>query len=1018
MKTKFLIIATILLTFITCKDEDPQIHVGSGNQIVIEQTQDSVSYWDAIFNGTISNLQKRSISEYGHCWDTLPNSILAKNKTIYKNTQADVEYKSTITNLLPNNDYYVRSYFVLGTDTAYSTENLFTTKAIQKPIVIKSAEPNTDLYTAILYGKITDNGGEILTKGFYYGSSAGISQSDTLILNTSESLTFYDTLNNLKPNSTYYAKIFATNRAGIGFSNEFQFTTKTKIAELTTINPTDILPYSCKTGGNITNDFCSEITQRGVCYSANPSPTINDSLTLNGTGSGTFESEITELQPNTNYYVRAYARNEKGVAYGNELSFKTGVLAQITTNVVSQITANSAISGGKISSSGDSEIISQGICYSIAENPTIANSKIIAQLGQNNFTCSLPDLELNTTYYIKAFAENNSGIAYGNQKSFITKTGIPVIQLDSMNTITAIAANIFATITNDGGLEIISKGFCWSINSMPTIDDNTLENNSETLNLHNTITDLSPASNYYIRVYVTNQLGTYYSSNQYSFSTPDAFPYVMTGNLINLSFNTASFESTVIDDYGYSVTERGVCFSENLNPTIDNEKIINGDGLGSFTSAIQNIQANTTFYIRAYAISSKGIGYGNSKTFTTTNFIQKTLGGSDEDYAYSVCATNDGGCIIGGRVWSDDGDVSDNDGGHEAWIVKLNSDFEIEWKKTYGGTNGETLKSIRQMPDGGYIVAASSLSNDGDVSINTGNSFLYDFWIIKLSSSGDIVWEKSYGGSSADYSNDIILTSDGGYLAVGATHSVDGDVTGNYGGKRDAWVIKLNTTGELDWQYSLGGSDDERAYAAIQTSDNGFLITSEASSNDGEVSSNLSTGAWLVKLDENGTLIWEKSYSNLGLNFNALIEDNNGNIFLSGSVNDNGCLANISSTGSLIWYKEYGGSLTDGLYKIIKTSDGNYVLAGHSTSNDNDLNINYGSSDFWIIKTDNAGELIWSNSIGGLGAENALSVAQDSYGYIIVAGVSNSVSGNVQNNHGGADYWVVKLTDGGDLIGE
>jgi len=164
---------------------------------------------------------------------------------------------------------------------------------------------------------------------------------------------------------------------------------------------------------------------------------------------------------------------------------------------------------------------------------------------------------------------------------------------------------------------------------------------------------------------------------------------------------------------------------------------------------------------------------------------------------------------VAGETWSNDGDVSGNHGGSDYWVVKLNSSGDIEWQKCLGGTNSDGgifndyIYSIQQTSDGGFIMACETMSNDGDVSGNHGS---YDAWVVKLNSLGDIEWQKCLGGTNRDIANSIQQTSDGGFIVAGYTYSNDGDVSGNHG-YCDAWVVKLNSSGDIEWQKCLGGTN-------------------------------------------------------------------------------------------------------------------------------------------------------------------------------------------------------------------
>ena len=227
---------------------------------------------------------------------------------------------------------------------------------------------------------------------------------------------------------------------------------------------------------------------------------------------------------------------------------------------------------------------------------------------------------------------------------------------------------------------------------------------------------------------------------------------------------------------------------------------------------------------------------------------QKCLGGTSWDYAKSIQQTSGGGFIVAGETWSNDGDVSGNHGIVDSWIVKLNSSGDIIWQKCFGGTDDDVAFSIQQTSDGGFIVAGYTSSNDGDVSGNHGGG---DYWVVKLDSSGTIQWQKCLGGTDNDEAKSIQQTSDGGYIVAGETWSNDGDVSGNHGNS-DYWVVKLNSSGDIEWQKCLGGTVKDIAKTIQQTSDGGFIVAGYTNSNDGDVSGIHGDyyDFWVVKLNK------------------------------------------------------------------------------------------------------------------------------------------------------------------------
>jgi len=298
--------------------------------------------------------------------------------------------------------------------------------------------------------------------------------------------------------------------------------------ELTTAALTSITQTTALTGGTITSGGGSTVSARGVCWSTSPNPTIAlTTKTSNGTGTGTFASPITGLTLNTTYYVRAYATNETTTAYGNELTFTTlpdaATLPVLSTNSISGINQNSAISGGNITSEGSSAVIARGVCWGTSANPTIAlSTKTVDGSGTGSFTSNITGLTLNTTYFVRAYATNASGTSYGNQRNFTTEippATIPVLTTLPVTLVTQTGAMSGGDITNNGGSPVTLSGLCWSTSPNPTVALTTKTILGTTFGtFENSITGLTPGTLYYLRAYATNVAGTGYG-NQISFSS-------------------------------------------------------------------------------------------------------------------------------------------------------------------------------------------------------------------------------------------------------------------------------------------------------------------------------------------------------------------------------------------------------------------------------------------------------------------------------------------------------------------
>lgn len=399
---------------------------------------------------------------------------------------------------------------------------------------------------------------------------------------------------------------------------------------------------------------------------------------------------------------------------------------------------------------------------------------------------------------------------------------------------------------------------------------------------------------------------------------------------------------------------------------------------------------------------------------------QKTLGGSGGDEARPIQQTTDGGYIVAGESNSNNGDVTGNNGSSDFWVVKLDATGTITWQKALGGSGIDVAHSIQQTIDGGYIVAGQSNSTNGDITGNHGN---YDYWVVKLDSSGVITWQKSLGGSGWDALYSIQETTDGGYIVVGESNSTNGDVIGNQG-NADYWIIKLDSIGTITWQKSLGGSGSDIGFSIQQTTDGGYVVAGQSNSTNGDVTGNHGGwDYWVVKLDSLGDISWQKSLGGAGADEARSVQQttDGGYIITGRSTSTDGdvtgnhgnydCwMVKLDSLGAIIWQKSLGGSGADGGWVVQQTTDGGYIVAGYSNSTDGDITGNNGDYDCWAVKLDSIGAIMWQKSLGGSGLDIGYSTQQTTDEGYIIAGYSNSTNGDVTGNQGNRDYWIVKLS--------
>ena len=294
---------------------------------------------------------------------------------------------------------------------------------------------------------------------------------------------------------------------------------------LTTTVVTTVTNTTAISGGNISSDGGASITVRGVCWGTSTNPVISGNHTTDGTGTGSFSSNITGLTASTLYYVRAYATNVNGTAYGNEISFTTsvttGALPTVTTAAISAITQTSASGGGNVLTDGGSAVTARGICWSTSSNPVVTNSHTTDGTGLGNFTSSMTALTASTTYFVRAYATNTNGTAYGNELTFTTVAapGLPSVTTDVISYVASTSAAGGGNVLSDGGFPVTARGICWSTTPAPVVTGSHTTNGSGLGTFGSTLSSLTPATTYYVRAYATNVNGTAYG-NERTFTTP------------------------------------------------------------------------------------------------------------------------------------------------------------------------------------------------------------------------------------------------------------------------------------------------------------------------------------------------------------------------------------------------------------------------------------------------------------------------------------------------------------------
>ncbi|MBB2150641.1 fibrobacter succinogenes major paralogous domain-containing protein [Pedobacter gandavensis] len=577
------------------------------------------------------------------------------------------EFNVQLAGLLPGTVYYVKGYASNSAGTTYSKELSFTT-----PLYISlNTSEITELtsVSASTGGKIVNPGSSAITfRGVAWGTGPNPTIADQVIPNEGNELSFVSYLKGLTGSTTYYVRAYAGNAGAIVYGNQEIFRTAPAILpEIKTLKIENIGGVTATSIAEVINDGGSPVTSRGICWNTTGDPEITDEAQESGQGTGVFSTQIKNLSPLTKYYVRAYAINDIGVVYGNELSFTTATIATLSTLPASLITANTASSGGHISADGGTPVLQSGICWSTTGMPTTADAHTDGGLGIGSFVHGLTDLLGNTTYYIRAYAMNSAGIAYGDVQQFVTSP--PVLATLSTTIASSGSKGITGTsggkISSNGGAVISDRGLVWSTikGFDPEASTTNRINSSGAGNFSMTMTALLPGTIYYVRAFASNSAGTAYAVNELQFTTFDV-PELST-NAIALNSITSMMAiggGTMINNGGTEVTSSGICWSTSPQPTINEQHSSNNAGTGVFSLAINGLLGNTTYQVRAYAINSVGIAYGAVQTFKTQPAILATLSTNPAILTSASTATvggtilSNGGALVTTRgfVWSTD----------------------------------------------------------------------------------------------------------------------------------------------------------------------------------------------------------------------------------------------------------------------------------------------------------------------------------------------------------------------------
>ena len=411
---------------------------------------------------------------------------------------------------------------------------------------------------------------------------------------------------------------------------------------------------------------------------------------------------------------------------------------------------------------------------------------------------------------------------------------------------------------------------------------------------------------------------------------------------------------------------------------------------GQYTTIVNNL--NTTDTIVQITGKTTFDGQAQQRYYGLTGYVagwNETIGGTKDDEAFAIAKTTDGGYIVAAET------TSFGAGGWDIWLLKLDTNGNLQWNKTYGGPGTDYVNYVIQTSDGGYLTSGptNSFGNGG-----------FDMMLLKTDSSGNMQWNKTFGTKQDEYSYGVTQTTDGGYIAIGGNSST---FFVNGTGSVDVFLVKTDASGNLQWTKPYVSADGMGiGFNVIQTSDTSYVFCSAGLYGAGE------HDYGLTKIDAQGNVQWFKTYGGNGTDIcRSIVATKDGGFALAGLTNSFGkglhdiWLVKVDGNGNMVWNQTYGGTGDDNLFAysgLVQTSDGGFAMSAATTS--------YGSGnrDFWLIKTDSYGNVQYSKTFGGMGAETPYSMVQATDGSFVIAGFTNSFG------NGGYDIYIVKSSFEGE----
>jgi hypothetical protein len=625
--------------------------------------------------GNITNDGGLAISSKGIIYSKAPNAPILPANT-YEAGPGFSNFSIELNGLTPATTYYYKSYATNLLGTAYGNEMFFKT-ANDKPSIVTNPATVNNFSNIIIGGTIlSSNGLPVTQKGVVVSTTSFIDTNSVNIF--ARSIVRYDSTTNtifsvnvpnLKEATPYFIMAFARNAMGVKFGNTVNVTTAAKIPTIETTQVYDEASYTAKSGGQIISDGGSPITAKGILWSTTKDAKIETTTTFTnaGIGNATFISILTNLVPGTIYFVKAYARNSIGVAYGTEREFKATPIKPVISpaSFIAQYSSSVEVRSS-IVYDGGSPVLDFGFVYHTATNPTLTNGKKVPY-GTNtngrsrdiNFSSSIDNLQNGVKYFITSYVKTAETTVYGTPElTYTTLATSPKVSTLIASNIGYTNAKITGVVVNNGGATVTEKGVVIGESNNPTYNSYgnfTIPdlNLTDLVNISVNATNLKAATVYYARAYAKNSVNVGYG-DPINFPTNDSKPVLGKITQSSPTSNSIVVNGIIEKTFELPITAKGFIWSRFNTLDINSYNNTGSQNLGigssSFSHTIPNLEPGTLYYVKSYATSASGTGYSDLSSFTTLSTTPSIT-------TNSVASVNSSNATLRALITSDGGET-------------------------------------------------------------------------------------------------------------------------------------------------------------------------------------------------------------------------------------------------------------------------------------------------------------------------------------------------------------------------